>query len=795
MLQSKFAKKGSSFKAQKFFTDRMAPRHVLSDSLQNIETKPLEIIAYYGKGGIGKTRLLKELVTVTNTCTTDDTTFIPIFISLDAYDYSNPINILTSIRNSIKGNCALFDYAMTLYCAKTKMSIDDIKNKRWNLSHNVLEHVNDVLALVTLNAAIPLKWIGSAIDAIQDLRFRTAYQDEILELSQLNEFEIFERLPYYLGICIQQASHNGFVHVIFLDSYESLLARTYGHTPSAECDDWVRELVLASEKVRLVVASRDKLKWEQVDAEWGSVLNQHRLNNLSDDDARWFLKNAPIKDDNIVEFIVKNSKGVPLYLDMCIDVYESLYNTYQSSLTIDIFEKEGNFYNTRGKVMIDRYLRHLSEKQHNAVKVLSVMHTFSRAFAMEMLQKANLPHYNDEMTVLLEKSIFLSVDNKNDIWKLDESIRTHLWTCLSVQEKRELIQFIVEITNLDSNGQYFMYFANAMEIILRENGLIVPVWQLLPQQIEKYANGGFWNELHGLLSQHINNCNIYIHTLAVISEIICLRRYGKLREAAKLIDTYQIDTQLLGSFIYQYRFLCVHIRHLLGQYDEALHGYASLLEEMSLVRATLPSHIYTLTALKYADILFLKGRFNEALQQVDEILEKPIDDADKLEALRIKGHIYRFNKQYTKARVIYSSAMNLVQGSSMPAYIGKLLTNHMEVNCFDQPQKTLELFERAIEANRDNNIELGKCYAAASIAQTETGNTDLAMKYAHHSRELAKSSGYQSGELFALAAQHHALLVIGDNYAATKIREQAVELFDKIKVYQFIIDSMPTTND
>ena len=786
MLQSKFAKKETAFRAQKIFTDRMEPRHVLDESLQNIAAKPLEVITYYGKGGIGKSRLLKELLAATEAYKDDTRNVVPIFLSLDAYDYANPINILTAIRNYIKGDCTLFDYAMTLYCAKTKMTIEDIKDKRWNLSSNVLEHVNDILALVTLNAAIPLKWIGSAINAIKDHQFRVTYQEEVLELSQLNEFEIFERLPYYLGLCIQQAALEGTIHILFLDSYESLLARTYGQTPSVECDEWLRELFLAAGTMRLVIASRDKLKWEQADPEWEKVLNQHRLNNLSDDDARWFLKQAPINDEAIINFIVRNSKGVPLYLDMCIDVYESLFNTYRYKLTSEIYEQQGNFYSTRGKVIIDRYLRHLTDKQHNAVKVLAAVHAFSRTFAMKLLQRANLPHYYDEMTTLLEKSIILPVDTRSDTWKLDESIRSHIWNCMPRQEKTDLITNVLSITAEDSKGQNFVHFANTIELLLREPALIPPVWDTLLAQTELYANGGYWNEMHGLLSQHITHPDTHISTIAVISEIICQRRFGNLRQAETLINSHPIDLNTLGTFAYNYRYLCTYIQHLLGNYEQAIKSYASLIEEMELIRVTLPPHVYIQTALKYADLLYLKGHFEEALQQVDQLLTANPTAADKVEALRIKGHIYRFSKQYAKARVVYSSAMDLIRDSRMAAYTGKLLTNFTEANCFEQPEQALIYFQQAAEANKDNSIELGKCYAAASIAYSQLGKTQEAFDYAQKAHQQAQNSGYQAGHIFALAAQHLAQLTTGNTQAAAQTRQELEQLVNKLGVYPFI---------
>lgn len=791
MLKSKFARKESAFRAQKIFTDRKPPQQVIQESLQKIEQKPLEVINYYGKGGIGKSRLLKELFIKVKGFKKDKAhnyDFVPIFISLDAYDYANPVNILTTIRNSIKGDCSLFDYAMTLYCAKAKITIEDIKDRNWTLSSNIIEHINDVLAMATLNAAIPLKWIGSAISAIRDHQFKKTYQAEVKELATLNEFQIFGRLPYYLGLCIQQAVLEGRTHLLFLDSYESLLARTYGQTPSVECDDWLRELFLAATQMRLIIASRDKLKWEELDPEWGQLLNQHRLNNLSDDDARWFLQQVPIHDEQIIDFIVSNSKGVPLHLDMCVDVYESLFNTYQSDLTIETYQQQGNFYNTRGKIIIDRYLKHLSEKQHSAVKVLSVLRAFNQKFAMKLLQQMNLPYYHDELEALLDKSIILSLDEKNDTWKLDESIRELIWCYLSAEEKRELVGGVLTLTSNDVRGQFFTYFANVLELIISDPTLIADRQDDILMQVEAYGNGGFWNELHGLLASHTDDSRRQIEIIAVIGEAICLRRYGRLHDAETMLKSHPMQQLELGHFYYYYIYFCAQIRHLLGHYDEAIAAYGKILDETTLIKSTLDSHIFVQTALKHADLLYLKGRFDEALKLIDQLLEQRLSPTDQVEALRIKGHVYRFQQQLAKARLIYNSAMDLVSGSKMTASIGKLLTNYIEVNCIDQPETALKYYVQAVETNHDNDVELCKCYAAASIAYANSEDFEQALDNARLSLDKALLSGYQAGEIFAFAAFAIVYHKKGDPTATEEYLQRIREKVDSLGVYSFIID-------
>ena len=66
MLKSKFAKRGAGFKANRIFTDRIEPREVFNNSIDSFLQAPQEIVVYYGKGGIGKSKLLKTIYNTAN---------------------------------------------------------------------------------------------------------------------------------------------------------------------------------------------------------------------------------------------------------------------------------------------------------------------------------------------------------------------------------------------------------------------------------------------------------------------------------------------------------------------------------------------------------------------------------------------------------------------------------------------------------------------------------------------------------------------------------------------------------
>ena len=272
-LKSKFAKKNEKFRANKIFTDRKEPRAVFAEAVAEIvraedEEHSRQIISFYGKGGIGKTSLLKQLMEESK-----DTVyalypkihFHNISINLEAYDYANPINILTAIRSMVSGDGSLFDYALMQYYAKARVSMEEIKTKNSFLSSPLIGVINEAIGVCTASASIPQALLEKSYSLIKDMHFKAKYKDDIQEIADLNEFEIFERLPYYLGLCISHRAEKGVLHVLFMDSYESLCTRTAGTVSSISSNAWFQELFLSCEKVLFVVGSRDRIDWEKED--------------------------------------------------------------------------------------------------------------------------------------------------------------------------------------------------------------------------------------------------------------------------------------------------------------------------------------------------------------------------------------------------------------------------------------------------------------------------------------------------------------------------------------------------
>lgn len=784
MLQSKFAKKSQDFKAQKIFTDRKEPRAVFRDSIAEFDEVPRRIINYYGKGGVGKTTLLRNIVLESGSVYAEykKKSITNIFVSLDAFEYSNPVNILTAIRNGIKGDCTLFDYAMTQYYAKARMTIDEIKNKNKFISDTVMSMLNEVASIATANICVPMTMIGKLASLIKDAYIKEKYKQEIKEIASLNEFDIFERLPYYLGICINNAARKGKYHVVFLDSYESLLNRTVGGTPSVKQEEWLQEFFLSCDSVRIVIASRDRMRWDKQDAEWSEFLDRHRLDDLSDEDSRWFLEHVPIAEPDVIDAIVKRTAGAPLYLDMCVDIYESNKNAGTP------FDPDSI---ASGELIVDRYMRHLTSKDRYAVKVIAVPRRFTVEFAQELLRRQNLGYTIDELYELMEKSVFVPIDEQNKVFKVDESVRNNLMSRLDTERKTDILEDILDCILAENGASVYPYFGSALETLIQNPPCFDKLYGKIFGLVDFYANAGYWRELHALLGKHVGSDSKKLAALAVVNEITYLRRSGDIHKALGFISSHPIDAPAMDEWAYLYKYLCIQINHLSGRYDESIAAYKALLDEMDLVRHTVPTHVYTVVALKYADLLFLKGDFAESLARTEQMLQSAeLSVDDRLELIRLKGHNYRFRRQPAEAQAVYMSALKLIEENNMRIHLGKLYTNMTETLCTVNPLQAIEWYKKSVEENgaTENAIELGKTYAAGAVAYAKAGDADTGLELAQRALDTATESGYNSGRAFALAAQAYVLSLAGKKAESEQCYKKLTALLAELNVYKYIAE-------
>lgn len=445
-----------------------------------------------------------------------------------------------------------------------------------------------------------------------------------------------------------------------------------------------------------------------------------------------------------------------------------------------------------GEKIISRYIRHLSAKDKQTIKILAALKSFDRRFADALLRRQQVLYEADELKALMEeKSIFIPIDEARGLWKVDESVRLHQRARIDHNKAAEILGNVLACLMDSPEGRLYHHLSLVIETACDWPEILDSIGEKCLEAVEYYANIGFWAELHEILSEYTQSENERLRALAIVAELIYLRRTGRLKDAERLSAEHPLKKDTLGVWYYMYRYIQTQISHLLGHNDESISAYHGLIEEMALIRPLIPDHIYMAPCMKYADILFLKGRFSESLTLVQKLMtENSLSIGDQIELLRIKGHIYRFEQNYKEAELIYSSALRLAEEHSLRAYCGKLYTNMTEALCIVKPEKALEWFDRAREENDSagNDIELGKSLAAASAAYTKLGKYDDAVMYAKQAIATAERTGYLSGEAFGLTVLYYALKEAARTVEAEEAKAQLSQIVGQIGVYKYLLE-------
>jgi tetratricopeptide (TPR) repeat protein len=782
-------KKSSGFKANRVFTDRIEPRKIYWDAYDKLEdhTEIFKVLAFYGMGGIGKTKLQSYLFEEVEQKISHakNKQIKQIFISLDAFEFDSPTDILIAIRKQLTVPAFLFDYALVTYWSAVGYTPIEIK-KRFNSEDSIIwDILEEVGGLGGLK--IPLKLIRSVSNKVMDKYNKSfsQYKEEMNEIDLSQPIDIFRKLPYYLGMSLFNAyEQDGIKYIIYFDAYETMLKKLKTKSVTESADEWIREFVAASEVGLFVIGSRDAMNWESYNPEWGKYIKNVDLDILPNEDADHFLQMVPIHDPDIRAEIVLSAKGIPLYLNLCVNIYEQ-------KVAAGLLTKSEDFKMAEYEV-IDRFLRHLSDEEAELVKTLSAIHFFDYQLFSYLLGKFHIGYPLTKYEQFIEKSFVLSIDAEYGINKIHDSIREYIFdgianasgspSQLSVSVIRSLFEYTDEQKSKYDYRLLERFFSQLVSL-----STYIP--QLNKNEVETLieiglylSDNGYWNDVEEIskrATQHESLKDIFQFLRAN-----CLLWKGKLIEGLEVINQVEISTNKLGRFETMAQYVKTHIIALSGRYDEAEVLYENLTNQITYHIES--EKLYSKIFRQWGDLLYLRGKYKKSVLVLDELADTTSNIFEKAATIRTKGHVYRLNFLSNEAEQIYSSALSMFQEEQTDGYIGKSHTSLMETLCWSKPEEAIKLAPKAIEINekQESKIELGRIYAALAIAHIlYDKDITLASEYAELATQTQEETGFASGVLFSYIAKAM-IAIAGKETQSILSAVMLVETkMDELKVY------------
>ena len=370
-----------NFTATRAFTDREGPRKLFTGAVsQNPTNETYQLLTFYGVGGQGKSRLCNKFIDMMGE--EEAKSEQPLSWAKVNFELGNHrridnalLELRLKLRETGKLSFPAFDFAFARYQALAYPGTD-IRAKYPELFNGENELIEDVVDITSdLLSEIPgfdfVYKYGSRLSSRFNEWWRRRGAELLADLDTMNEDHLLHELPKYLGADLCASMYKGEQTlaqrriVILLDTYEALWRDTNlkdGHA-SSRTDRWVRRLVQESPGVLFVILGRDKVRWGERDPDWESVLDQHLLGGLSDEDADRFLQQVPIPEQDIRDTIVDSAKGLAFYLDLQVSIYEDEKN-HNNSPTLAMFGGKDN-------EIIARFINHVDSQVETALKVMA----------------------------------------------------------------------------------------------------------------------------------------------------------------------------------------------------------------------------------------------------------------------------------------------------------------------------------------------------------------------------------------------------------------------------------------
>ncbi|MBR6900722.1 MAG: tetratricopeptide repeat protein [Synergistaceae bacterium] len=322
----------------------------------------IQVLSYYGIGGIGKTSLLRRLMSEM-----DDEIKRPLYVYVDLNIRQEPLSVLDSLRNILTEkynfNFPVFDLAVYVYSKKIGEKIHEDTTEGLIEKSPFLSTVMDVLDEIPFVGI--LKKLDKCAGYVKNIIDKKKREVTSIDADPVDV--IYKKLPYYFALDLSDNLEDTDTPlVVFMDTYEVLVNEMSGAGEPVNNDLWVRGengLVQNSSRVMWVIAGREKLRWAEINSDWSDSLEQHILGNLSKQDAYSFLNSAGIYDEKLTDAIYNLTSGTPVFLDLCVDNY---YSIIERGKTPEIGDFKGNT-----TVIIERFLRYMDDNRKDIIYLLS----------------------------------------------------------------------------------------------------------------------------------------------------------------------------------------------------------------------------------------------------------------------------------------------------------------------------------------------------------------------------------------------------------------------------------------
>lgn len=710
--------------ASRLFVDREGPISAFDEEIERVGGTP-RLLNFTGPGGMGKSRLLRELRARVD----EGTAVADLDLSVPAM--CQQVNALVAMRTQLGESDVRFDrFDIAFSFAWQRM------HPHLRLSESELPFLDSGSILADLFDNVTSVPILGSVTGVIELgsrakhrieRWHRARRDGVLrQLDSLSMEHLSDALTHLFAEDLNSSSD---FYLLTVDSYESLVPDPLAHAQAVTQDLWLRDLISQCTNGLVLLASREPLRWHVADPSWSAIIRRVPLDDLPDEASQLLLESSGITEPALVSEVLAASGGLPFYLNLAID---ALRDGDAARLGVA----------TQTEIL-QRFLQHARPENFRSWELLSATRWFDFHTFKELAAPDGLPH---------SRLSWESVTAYSFVYRLDHGYRLHqvmaeaLWRGVAKERRREIHNRLSDLWR--SRAQLLTEERAQRARATREwlyHGLrahALSGLDLVTGADQMLDLGGI-SGLDGVLA---DLSIVEQDKLDVRLAIACLQaeralRHGAAADALAAASSMAVDDRSEDPLEGRIVIARANALRIAGETEEALRAFESQFRHGSGA-PRLAGGLWT------ADLLMARGHFQEAESVAQQLLQAQ-DASDRLrgDAYLLLHRSRRFQMDLDTAEIFLRRAMEVYESSGSDVALAEAETNRIELLALTRPARALAQAESVLELQRQlaAQHEIGKVLTAMGLALILEGRDEEAeLALAEAAREL-DACGYRSG--------------------------------------------------
>ncbi|MGH3873640.1 MAG: ATP-binding protein [Pseudonocardiaceae bacterium] len=753
------------------FVNRERALEAFADELGRVGDRP-RVLNVTGVGGIGKSRLLRELrnrVAESAACRTA-------VLDLQVPAMRQHEDALAVLRTELGRQKVSFDRFDIAYAVLWQRLHPNLRINSRDLpfaaeSEVLTKILDDASGVPVFGTAIGLLTLAERATA-WIRRKRTVQADEVLQmLDELENTEMLDAVTYLFAEDLRSASAQR-PFVVFVDAYEALVPTPVRGGRSSAADAWLRDLISQLGRGLVVVASREPLGWRIHDTEWAEVIRDCPVGGLPVEARFELLTDAGFVDATEQRAIARASEGLPFYLHLAIDTGAPSGRRETSVVS--------------SEEILQRFLQHVASTEVRCLELLSIARIFDFGIFKALAGAFDLP--SDRMTwesLTAYSFVYPAGDTERRLHQLMAVALRERLSPPVVRDAHVLLRELWDRRTL-RDGVVADVRGFRESVYHGVRAATMPAEEILGYADRAVCHGG--KQAADGMAVDLRE---YLHDgahpeLATTSQCLAAEAAILMGDAATAnrVTAGGSWPDLTRSADARLAIAAAHARRISGATSAAGHLYDAVWRNHGgPARHT--------AGLWVADIHMWQGRFGTAFALCREILDSADSGAQELrgDVIRLMHLGYRFHLDFDAAATALQQARDCYQRSGAVVGLANITTNHVELLAWTDPAAALTAAPGALAAQQELGAlhELGKTHTAIAIAQMRLGDHSAATVSFETAETYLKRARYRSGLARAEFFRGFLLARRGDLGRAVAALRWAVDEFVAAEVYPTLI--------